>query len=160
MLPDTARTIIDDMPFLLVRLHEATFHAKDVIYVILDIEPDGDKRILDVDQSPEYGAEPIDHADRRACWLSHASTPDIYVGMYRLPSDRNMDTDRLNIIRHLRQKYRPPCTPVTQLPHAPGRAHPVGTLSASEIATPAPYPPLPRNQAPEIVDVAYVPEMP
>src|SRR2546423_611451 len=76
--PDTARTLIDGMPFLLVKLHEATFHAKDVIYVILDIETDGAPRILDVDQSPEYGAPPIDHTDRRACWLSHASTPDLY----------------------------------------------------------------------------------
>jgi hypothetical protein len=101
--------VIGDMPFYLVPLSHAAFLDRDVIYVILTMEEHEKLFIIDVGQSGEYGARPVNSAERRACWESYTSADKILVGAHRLPSDFNMKADREKIIAQLRADYNPPC---------------------------------------------------
>ncbi|HVT81524.1 MAG TPA: hypothetical protein VHM90_12790 [Phycisphaerae bacterium] len=101
--------VIGNMAFFLKPLHEAGFLDKDVLYVILTMEDDGNFFIIDVGQSGEYGAPSVNSPDRRACWELYTPLDKVLVGTHRLASDFNMKEDRERIISQLRAEYHPPC---------------------------------------------------
>jgi len=106
--------VIGNMAFFLKPLEHAGFLDKDVIYVILTMEEDGNVFIIDVGQSTEYGAPPVNTPDRRACWELYTPLDRILVGAHRLPSDFNMKEDRERIISQLKAEYHPPCSSESQ----------------------------------------------
>jgi hypothetical protein len=100
---------IGNMNFFLTPLSHAGFLDRDVIYLILTMEEDGRIFIIDIGQSGEYGAKPVNSPDRRACWERYTPLDRVLVGAHRLPSDFNMKADRELIIRQLSAEYKPPC---------------------------------------------------
>ena len=94
--------------FSLVPLDAATFTDRDAIHIVMAYADDGDILMIDVGESPEYGALPFDSAERRAGWLRVAPASAILVGTHHLPTDENMRQDRVLLIQRLREKYRPP----------------------------------------------------
>lgn len=100
--------MIDDMPFLIQPLEKETFAEHDVIYAVLSLEPDGRAFIIDVGQSGETGAPPINRPQRMAQWHQHARG-QLLVGVHRPATDFNMAADRQKIIQELRRTYHPPC---------------------------------------------------
>lgn len=100
---------VDGIDFVVVPLEHFAFDHRDVIYIILDIAPDGRFLLLDAGESPEYGAHPMDTPQRRASWTRNAPHQNLWVGIYTLPSDYNMMQDRLRIIDRLRTHFHAPC---------------------------------------------------
>ena len=108
MLTEPRYLTIEDMPFLIRPLEQTTFNDRDTIYVVLSMEEDGRADIIDVGQSSETGAVPMNHPERMARWKRHA-TGQLLIGAHRPATDYNMPEDRARIIEQLRRLYRPPC---------------------------------------------------
>jgi hypothetical protein len=99
---------IGGKPFVCVRLSEADFSDLAAVYVVLCGDPKGSWKVLDVGQSGQVGSRIDDH-DRRACWVKSCASSNIWVCVYRMPSDRYTKQDRERLEEELRAKYRPPC---------------------------------------------------
>lgn len=108
MNSNSVNLTIEGYPFVCVRLSDADFTDSAAIYVIICVAQDGSWTPLDVGQSGELGSR-IDSHERKACWFRNCQNNNIWVCVYRMPSDQYTKEDRLRIERLLRQKLRPPC---------------------------------------------------
>lgn len=109
MAAQTANVTIGGYPFVCVSLANADFKDVAVIYVILCVDKDGSWKVLAVGQTGELG-DRIDSHDRKTCWQNNCSNKNIWVCVYRMPSDKYTKQDRLKVEKHIRDTYGPlPC---------------------------------------------------
>ena len=99
---------IGNLAFQCVRLSEADFKDIAAIYVIICVDKDGIWKVLDVGQTGELG-ERIDNHDRKKCWKDNCPNKNIWVCIYKMPSDKYTKQDRLDLEKKLRDQYNPPC---------------------------------------------------
>jgi len=99
---------IGALPFQCVKLSEADFRDIAAIYVILCVDKDGNWTVLDIGQTGELG-ERIDTHDRKKCWAEKCPNNNIWVCVYKMPSDNYTKQDRLNLEKKIRNQYNPPC---------------------------------------------------
>ncbi len=95
-------------PFICVRLAEADFRDIAAIYVIICVGEDRNWTVLDVGQSGELGTR-IDSHTRKECWTRSCPTGNIWVCVYRMPSNQNTKEDRLKLETYIRQQTKPIC---------------------------------------------------
>jgi len=94
--------------FSCVGLADADFADVAAVYVILCVGEGGTWTVLDVGQSGEVGSR-IDAHDRRSCWVRNCTSGNIWVCVYRMPSNQYTKEDRLRFEQALRAQYNPPC---------------------------------------------------
>ena len=100
---------IGNFAFVCVPLSIANFLDVAAVYVILCVGATGKWNILDVGQTGGLG-DRIDSHERRSCWERHCRGKNIWVGVYKMPSDKNSESDRLNVEAWIRTTYGPlPC---------------------------------------------------
>ena len=107
-MADSVNINIQGRPFVCVRLADANFTDVAAIYVILFVELNGKWTVLDVGQSGELGTR-IDSHDRRDCWSQNCPSRNIWVCIYRMPSNQYTKEDRLKVEKALRDQYKPSC---------------------------------------------------
>jgi hypothetical protein len=99
---------IGGYPFICVPLAEADFSDVAAVYVVLCVASDGSWTVLDVGQSGRVGSR-IDEHERRNCWQKNCPSGNIWVCVYRMPTDRYSESDRLAVENEIRRRYNPPC---------------------------------------------------
>lgn len=108
MPSEAVNLTIGGYPFVCVSLADVDFSDIAAIYVVICVGKNGNWEVLDVGQSGRLGSRVGNH-DRRVCWMRNCQTGSIWVCVYRMPSDRYSEEDRLESEATLRQMYRPPC---------------------------------------------------
>jgi hypothetical protein len=99
---------ISTLPFQCVGLSEADFSDIAAIYVILCVEQNGNWTVLDIGQTGELG-ERIDNHDRKQCWIDKCPNKNVWVCIYKMPSNSYTKQNRLDLEKRLRDQYNPPC---------------------------------------------------
>lgn len=99
---------IGGYPFVCVRLSEADSSDVAAVYVILCVAATGSWTVLDLGQTGRLGSR-IDEHEREECWHRNCPSGNIWVCVYRMPSDRYSEADRVRVETELREKYNPPC---------------------------------------------------
>jgi hypothetical protein len=99
---------IGGLPFQCVKLSEADFSDIAAIYVILCVDKNGNWTVIDIGQTGELGKR-IDTHDRRSCWETNCPNHNIWVCIYKMPTDKYNKQDRLELEKRLRNQYNPPC---------------------------------------------------
>ena len=102
---------VGDLTFLAVPLHQARFDYKGAIYLIFELDSDGEAKVLDVGHSSENGEAPFSTPEQRESWLRKSATRNVWVGSYMEPAEklfsfaRNADEDRANTVERIRREY-------------------------------------------------------
>jgi hypothetical protein len=99
---------VGQAPFSCVKLAEADFKDKAAVYVILNVNDNGEWKVLDVGQSAEIGAS-IDTKSRVAAWKEQCDPAKIQVGSYSMPTASYKKEDRTALEQKVRKQYNPPC---------------------------------------------------
>jgi hypothetical protein len=99
---------IGGLPFECVHLQSADFNDAAAVYVILCVSEGGSWQVLDVGQTGQLGSR-LDSHDRKACWLANCPNKNVWVCVYKMPTERFSEDDRLRLEKTLRQQYNPPC---------------------------------------------------
>lgn len=100
---------IGGYPFVCVALANANFKDVAAVYVILCVDENSKWEVIDVGQSGELG-DRIDSHDRKTCWRDNCPSKNIWVCVYRMPTDKFTKRDRLEVERSIRNKDGPlPC---------------------------------------------------
>lgn len=107
-MADSANVTIGGYSFICVRLADADFADIAAIYVVLCVDQNSQWTVLDVGQSGELGSR-IDSHDRRGCWSRNCPSGNIWVCVYRMPSNQYTKEDRLRVEKSLRSQFNPPC---------------------------------------------------
>jgi|GEM_PF-6845321 len=99
---------VGQAPFSFVKLAEADFKNKAAVYVILNVNDNGEWKVLDVGQNAETGAS-IDAKARAAAWKEQCDPAKIQVGSYSMPTAAYKKEDRFALEHKVRKQYNPPC---------------------------------------------------
>lgn len=99
---------VGQIPFSCVKLSEADFKDKAAVYVILNVNDNGEWKVLDVGQSAEMGIS-IDTKSRAAAWKEQCEPSKIQVGSYSMPTASHKKGDRFALEHKVRRQYNPPC---------------------------------------------------
>ncbi len=108
MPSESVKVTISGYPFVCTALSNADFTDQAAVYVILCVSEGGSWTVLDVGQTGKLGMR-IDSHDRRGCWTKNCPNNNIWVCIYKMPSNRHTKEHRLALEAKLRQLYSPPC---------------------------------------------------
>jgi len=101
MADQTSNVTIGGYPCVCVKLTSADFTDIAAVYVVICVYKGGSWKVLDVGQTGELG-DRIDSHDRRACWWNNCPSNNIWVCVYRMPSDKYTKQDTLEVEKHIR----------------------------------------------------------
>jgi len=101
---------IGGLPFECVPLSSAVFDDVAAVYVILCVTEGGSWQVLDVAQVLDVGqtgqlGSRLDSHERKESWLAKCPNKNVWVCVYKMPTGRFSEEDRLRLERTLRQQY-------------------------------------------------------